>query len=733
MAEDGSIVLKIKTEVDSSVSKNIADIKKKYDELQGSVSAVNKESVKASPKISEVKVGKDSTTGVANTDGRGAGVDYSKDISSLENKIQELIQSINSLTQSFSQYANSSNASQQAAQQTVAGGGGGGGDVSSAKSIGKSFGSLPEPLTSLEGVLDGISKGFTSVGKSIAKAAKRILVYQTLYKVINKLAEVFKAILMSDEEFKKDWKELEAAVYAVAQPLIQTLIPVAKQLLKIVKDIMVSIGKVIAMLQGITYSDLLKQAQASKEMADNYNNAENSAENMATSLAGFDDIEILSSSGDSGEDNSAFGSLAEEDVTAGAADGLTALATTLSTLLVALGWVLITKFGVFSWGLGFIVAGAYVYGVKEIWGEKYSDNEVVDLTTKIMKTIGGALCAIGIILLLFGVFTWGLAFLAAGALVFVESEIVANWDGLGEDTQNAINLIWAIVSVALLVLGCILAFTQVALPLGIGLIVVGAASLAPEVAINWDSICESVTNAFNAVKDWIETYGMLVLGIILCITVVGLPIGIALIIKWAKDNEEEVDLAKSISSKVSEVWDAVKGFWNKHIAKFFEWKFWQNLAADCGNGIIEGFESAVNGIIWLFETAINWVVDGLNSLSFDIPDWLGGGKFGFNLPKAEFSRVKFGRIEKLANGAVIPPNKEFLAVLGDQKSGVNIETPLQTMIDAFNIALNSRESSTSHGSAKIVLEVDGREFGRAVVELGKLENRRIGTSLVVSK
>lgn len=727
MAEDGSIVLKIKTEVDSSVSKNIADIKKEYEELQGIVSDVKKEEPKVSPKISGVKVGKNDAD-VSNAVSKGNGVDYSKAISSLENKIQELIQSINKLNQSFSQNENSSNASQQASNKNV-----GGVDFGSQESPENSLGSLPKPLNALEKPLDKISEGFSLIGKNMAKAAKRILIYQVLYKVINKLVDVFKGLLMSDEEFKKDWEELQAAVYAVAQPLIQVLIPVAKQIIQIVKNITVSIGKVIAMLQGITYSDLLKQAQASKEMADNYNDAESSAENMAKSLAGFDDIQILSSSEDSSEDNSAFGSLAEEDVTAGAADGLSALSTTLSTVLVALGWILVSKFGVYSWGLGFIVAGAFVYGVTEIWGEKFSDNEVTDMTAKIMLTIAGALAAIGLILCFFGVFGVGLALLAVGAFLFIEGEIAANWDSMDEDTQNAINLIWGIVSVALLVLGCILLFTGAALPLGLGLIAVGAISLAAEIALNWDSICESVSNAFNAVKDWIETYGLLVLGIVLCFCGIGLPFGIALIIKWAKDNEEKVDLAKTILNKVEEVWNAVKDFWDKTIAPIFTLKFWQNLAADCGNGIIAGFEAAVNGIIWLFESAINWIVDGINLLSFDIPDWLGGGKFGFNLSKVEFDRVNFGRIEKLANGAVIPPNNEFLAVLGDQKRGVNIETPLQTMIDAFNMALNSRESSTNHGSVEIVLEVDGREFGRAVVELGKLENKRIGTSLVVRK
>lgn len=51
------------------------------------------------------------------------------------------------------------------------------------------------------------------------------------------------------------------------------------------------------------------------------------------------------------------------------------------------------------------------------------------------------------------------------------------------------------------------------------------------------------------------------------------------------------------------------------------------------------------------------------------------------------SEVKTRDIPHLAKGAVIPPRSRFLAVLGDQRSGYNIETPLDTMVDAFKIAL----------------------------------------------
>ena len=89
------------------------------------------------------------------------------------------------------------------------------------------------------------------------------------------------------------------------------------------------------------------------------------------------------------------------------------------------------------------------------------------------------------------------------------------------------------------------------------------------------------------------------------------------------------------------------------------------------------------------------------------------------------------KLPALAKGAVLPPNKPFLALVGDQKHGTNIEAPLQTIVDAFNIALQGN-ANYGGGNTEVVLEIDGREFGRAVVEQGNRENRRIGTRLVIA-
>lgn len=84
-------------------------------------------------------------------------------------------------------------------------------------------------------------------------------------------------------------------------------------------------------------------------------------------------------------------------------------------------------------------------------------------------------------------------------------------------------------------------------------------------------------------------------------------------------------------------------------------------------------------------------------------------------------------IPALASGAVIPPNNPYLAVVGDQTSGTNIETPLQTMVDAFKQAL----AETGYGKA--VMEVDGTTFAQLVYKYNSAETARVGVNLLTKE
>ena len=117
------------------------------------------------------------------------------------------------------------------------------------------------------------------------------------------------------------------------------------------------------------------------------------------------------------------------------------------------------------------------------------------------------------------------------------------------------------------------------------------------------------------------------------------------------------------------------------------WNAIAETALAAWDSIKSGIKSAVNGIIGFINgmiqavvNGLNRVIDAINTLSFDVPDWvpgIGGSSLGF-----DFSHITAPQIPYLAQGAVIPPNREFMAVLGDQSHGTNVEAPLATIQEA---------------------------------------------------
>lgn len=156
-----------------------------------------------------------------------------------------------------------------------------------------------------------------------------------------------------------------------------------------------------------------------------------------------------------------------------------------------------------------------------------------------------------------------------------------------------------------------------------------------------------------------------------------------------------------------------------------------NSFANAGIALFEGAVNIIidliNGMINGVVTGINVVINALNSIKFDVPDWVpiwGGKHFGINLSPLTAPQIPKLSIPRLATGAVIPPNREFLAVLGDQTQGTNIEAPLETIKQAFREAL--AESGGSGRQMNVVLQVGRRELARTVVELSREEQQRVG-------
>ncbi|MBO5854366.1 MAG: hypothetical protein J6Q61_06485 [Bacteroidales bacterium] len=404
--------------------------------------------------------------------------------------------------------------------------------------------------------------------------------------------------------------------------------------------------------------------------------------------------------------------------------------------LLVLGIVLCVTSVALPLGIALIAAGAIslVTPVALNWDLiKTSIEKFINENVGLIIGIASALLVLGIILCVVGVgvgLPIGIALIIAGAGILV-TEVALNWDEMKTKIESFIQKNSRIilgVAGALIVLGVILCITGV-LPIGIAFIVAGATAIGATAVLNWDEIKNKTQATFNAISEWVKTWGLLVLGIILCVTGVGIPLGIALIAKGAANlTESQNPLWNTMLNSVKETWQKIKDFWNNNIAHIFTLVWWKNLAINAGNGLITGFENAVNSIITMFERMINYIVTELNEISITIPDWvpgIGGKKFGFDLPPVTLKRVS---IPRLAQGAVIPPNREFLAVLGDQKQGTNIETPLATMVEAFQMALDSRQNSTTKEEHYYLNET---EIMTLFYRLAKGGERLQGESLVV--
>ena len=312
-------------------------------------------------------------------------------------------------------------------------------------------------------------------------------------------------------------------------------------------------------------------------------------------------------------------------------------------------------------GIGLMAVGAISMGAAIAMNTTKLSDEVKGVIAMITTGVSLALLAVGAILAFSGVaIPLGIALMAGGALTLATA-VMPNWNSLSAPIQNAISIIMAVVGGALLTLGAILAFSGVSLPLGIGLMLVGAASLGTAVAINWNAIVDALRGPVGLITAIISG-ALLVLGAILLFTGAGIPLGIGLMLAGAAGLGTVVAVNWDfLVDKIKSIWEAIKTFWNTYIAPIFTAEWWANLGKTCINGLIGGFEGGINGIITAFEKMINWIVDGLNRISFEVPDWvpgIGGKTFGFNIPRASFGRVS---IPRFAEGGFPEQGQMFIA------------------------------------------------------------------------
>lgn len=245
-----------------------------------------------------------------------------------------------------------------------------------------------------------------------------------------------------------------------------------------------------------------------------------------------------------------------------------------------------------------------------------------------------------------------------------------------------------------------------------------AVAIAATIAIlillvtHWDT----VKNTMNTIKDWIAN---------------------AFVHDWTKEFGYLGGYLNAWFKNIKNLWDGIKQIFNG-IITFVKgvftgnwrqaWEGVKQIFAGVWNSFAAIVKAPINTIIafinsflYAIQTMQNSFANALNSMSISLPHWLekltGFSSVGFNVGYWSAPMVPY-----LAQGAVIPPNKEFMAVLGDQKSGNNIEAP-----ESLIRRIVREESGNGKGSTyNVTAQVNRRTLFDLVLEEGKVRRTVTG-------
>lgn len=608
-------------------------------------------------------------------------------------------------------------------------------------------GELTEQITSASGATERmetaakkVSDSMNTFSKRVSGLFKRVLVFSLITRALQSLRTWLGKTIMKNDEARAAVARLKAALLTLAQPILQVVIPVFVKLVNILTQVVTAIAKFFGMLSGKSWSSQKSAAQGLNEEQKALEGVGSAAEDASKSMASFDEINQLTDNSASAAGGGAGGAASTEiapdfsnlDMAEDKLHDILGLVGAIAAGLLA--WKIASLFTndlSKIWGIALAVAGAFalVYFWLDAW------NNGIDFQNFLGMLAGLASLAVGLAIA-FGPIAAGIALVVGGLAMLVVGikDVIENGFNLVNTLTIIAGLLAAGIGISLLTgtwiplliagflaaLVALVSFTGHGEELIQGLkniidgfgkffkgVFTGDMKLAVEgikqiwegMKQTWNAIVNSIKDAWNMFITWLQSKSPLLASI------------------FQTYGKYVSDVYKNIKDILKGVIDFIVGVFTGDWTKAWE-------------GVTEIFKGIWNNIVSIIEAAINFIIDGinllisaLNTIHFEIPDWvpiIGGKSFGISIPLV--SQVALPR---LAEGAVIPPNREFMAVLGDQKSGTNIETPLETMVQAFKQAMNE----SGGRSQTIILQLNGREFARAVYKANNEETQRVGVRL----
>lgn len=637
----------------------------------------------------------------------------------------------------------------------------------------KSAQALAPTTKALSPAAEKAEKSFNKLVGRIKGLAKRVFIFTIITAALRKIKQYMWSAIQTNDDAMNAVARLKGELRTLAQPIVNIAIPAFTALAKIITYTLTGASRLLSLLFGSTYSASKKAAKSLNDQQNAIEGVGSAAKKASKYLAPFDELNTISGN-DAGGGSESGGNAVNFDSDIGSGvNAVMALMTGIA--LLAIGAIL-TFSGHVGVGIAMMVAGALtVYGVYASDGGEAAKTLVETGLSKILIAIGPMIAILGVVLMMTGNIPWGLGLLIAGIALFAVGEVAENWDLLSTNLVGALANMLIDISPYIALFGAVLLFVPGQQFLGIGLIIAGIALFAVgEVGANWELLGTNLTSAltkiFSEISPYIAVFGLLlamvpgmmalgigmiiagvamfavsaiapnwdsitqalrgplgktlamiggflvVLGLMLIFSGVGIPLGVGMLLAGG------VSLAAAIApnwnfiiGKIKYVWQKIKEFWNSYIAPIFTAAWWQNIGKNIMNGLISGIERG-----------INWVLGGVSDMVNGITGILN------KIPGVNIGRVNWGNVHipRLAQGAVIPANREFLAVLGDQKRGTNIEAPADLIRQIVREEVKNSGGGGNH--ITIVLDsVNGKKLFDAIVKENNAVVRATGASPLV--
>lgn len=586
------------------------------------------------------------------------------------------------------------------------------------------------------------SKQMDKFFSRIKTLARRVLVFSLITKALTTLRSYMWSAIQTNDKAVEAVAKLKGALRTLAQPIVNVVVPAFTVLVNVITRVVNAISALVSMIFGTTAEESAKAAESLYEESDALDKTGKSAKKASKSLASFDEINRLSGT-ENKSDKVAPDFTSNEALSGKEARGILGLITSIGALLLGLRLSdslisgLQTAVGL---ALAFQGAIKFISSLLSTWLSGLDWDNFLGMLVGAAALVAGLALAFGKVGAAIGLIITGIAELVAG---FRDADING----------------WNLKNTLLTITGMISSGLGISLLTGswIPLIIAGILSVVLAITVatgHGKELIESLKTVVRGFKDFfvgifegdliaaigglktafdglkgvayavLDSFRDMTNNLLSLLEYVCGKIGLDIsgIIQIAKNYV--TNLFAILKDAASGSVDAIVRVW-QGIIEFISGTFSQDWEM-AWTGIKDILAGVLNGIITLFEKAANLCMNNINSIldlmqeltSFKLPDWLGGFEFkGINIPRLD--KIKLPR---LATGAVIPPNREFLAVLGDQKQGTNIEAPAA----AIEAAVARGMAQYGGGNQTAILKIGEQELGRIIFKLNKDQTQRVG-------